>query len=632
MFGSRYTGLLALALLVLGCSRNEQPRTLSGVEKTPLRVQASLSDALPVTKAAAGAFSEGDVLKVYLRHTTGGSPGSYTTTAADQAPKLVDFTVGSAGALTPAAPLYWDDFSNSADAGTDLRTSGHGLQSFYGYCYNGGTPSTALTAVSGALGWTVGNQTTAEDVQHADLLWSAEQATVVYGHASARNAAHGTIEIPFTHAMSEITVTVTCTDGFSGNPLTSTELTLNAMNTVALLTAPTGAYSSTTPASIAMYADAEYSTGLVRNYTAIVAPDTKIKVGEKLLDIVDVEDNNYTLNITDAMLSGSAWASGHTTDSDGGKTFILTRPGYNYHLDITVAKTAISVIATLTDWTTVTGTGTGEIQYPNDVTLDVSGDTFANGATLYLYQLLANEDSDTALERTNLAYGPHVTVSTYDATEGKWVNTPAIYWPNQTDQFYFRALSQSSEAAAQGTDVLWATTAAHNTYAAGAAIPPRTDDVPLALEHALSKVTFQLETADGEVNANSPAVNLTGATIAVSNLATSGTIAIEDGAVTPDATTAAAIAATAAPITDLIVIPQAIGDASIVTITLTDGTTYKLQLNQCKDSGDHYIGAWERGESYTYTIHLEKEAITFRALVKDWVEKTGSGDANLEWD
>ena len=639
MSGSKFIACLALALLVLGCSRNGQPGSLSGGEKTPLRTEATLSGSIAVTKAAADEFAESDVLLAYFRHLDGSDnnvvvPGS-------QAPKQVTFTVGDVGQITPSSPLYWDDFSDSNSASTDLRTTGHGLQSYYGYCYNGGDANitTALGAAAGTLGWTVGNQTTAEAVQQADLLWSSAQSKVVYGHAASQAGAHGTITIPFTHAMSEVTVTLTCTDGFSGSPLGSTVLTLNAMSTVTSFTAPsataTAVYGdeNANVKSITMFAGA-YESGLTRDYTAIVGPGTKLKIGQKLLDIVNVEDNNYILNITPGMIPpGNRWATDHTFYENEDYQYILTKPGYNYHLDVTVSKTAIEVIATLTDWTTVNATGTGNIRYPHDLTVDVEGDTFTDGATLYLYQLLADEDSDTAAERDNTAYGTHVTASTYDATDGKWVNTPAIYWPNQTNEYYFRALSQSSTAVAQGTDVLWATTAAHNTYAAGAAIPPRTDDVPLALEHALSKVTLQLETASGEVNANSPAVDLTDATIAVSNLYTSGTIAIEDGAVTLAASkTAAAIAATAAPVSDLIVIPQTIGDTSIVTITLDDGTTYKLQLNLCEDEGGNPIDTWERGKSYSYTIHLEKEAITFRALVKDWDPVSGSGDANLEWD
>lgn len=80
------------------------------------------------------------------------------------------------------------------------------------------------------------------------------------------------------------------------------------------------------------------------------------------------------------------------------------------------------------------------------------------------------------------------------------------------------------------------------------------------------------------------------------------------------------------------VVPQTLPDASLLIITLADGTTYKLQLNTCQDGSSSPITAWQRGQHYKYTIHLTKEAITFRALVKAWDETTGNGNASLDWD
>lgn len=698
MSGSRSILCICAALALAGCSAIQED-----IQRTPLQVSASLSASAPLTKASAGAFAEGDVLHVYFRHTTGGTLGNYSVTPADQAPRLVDFTVGSTGEISTSPILYWDDFSNSASDATDLRTSGHGLQSYYGYCYNGGTPSTALTLTSGELGWTIGNQTTAEAVQHADLLWSAEQASVTYAHTASQGGEHGTLNIPFSHAMSEITVTVIAGTGFSStaNPLASTTLTLNGMNSVTTFTAPTATFTSSTPVTVAMFGHAISEGDLSRTYTAIVAPGTELKVDELLLSIVNVEDNNYSLKVTDAMLGGSAWASGHTPGSEGGKTFILTQPGYHYHLDVHVAKTEIDAHASLTDWTTVTASGTGEVIFDDDDILvmddaDYSGystdvqvvavdkNKFVPNASFSLFMVKHDTSHDTPAERTNSAYD-FATVSTFVDNAGEandeWTNSPAIYWPNKTDRFYFRALAQfngesagvtdiasvgtyntdKGTAVSQGTvaaghDIIWGTSAQHkgstteHVYARGDAIPPRTGGVPIAFKHAMSKVTFILETAgaDGDpLSATSPKVDLREAEIAVSNLYTSGTIAIEDGAITPAASkTVAAIAGsnTAATLVknltvvdQLIVVPQTIGDDSIVTITLKDPSThdtvavYKLQLNQCIN-GVTPIGTWARGNSYIYTVHVEKEQVSLRALVLDWVNVDGSGDANLEWD
>ena len=717
------------ALLLAGCSSEDKltnSSTLSGEGKTPLHIEATLSSGSGITRATGKQFELNDLLFVYLRHTTGGSKGSYDVTSADKAPKLVvlkkgdvtmsgddaelstsDLTAVSSTDHNTPEPLYWDDFSNSAAASTDLRTSGHGLQSYYGYCYNGGTSTTALTHDTGVLGWTVQTDQQTNGSKTSDLLWSNEQETIIYQHADARTGDHRSLTIPFTHAMSEITVTLKAKDGFSGTPLASTVLTLNQMNTVASLTAPTRSFTSSTPTAVTMYAGTTSDNGLTREYTAIIAPGTKLKEGEKLLDITNADGNNYTLTITSTMLNSDAW--GKNTDNYGNtvtvssgsegepaKGYILTQPGVNYHLTVTINKTKVETRATLADWQTVNAIGTGSIVYPDDEddehlymddsetpnrtnvnVLAVDKNYFANGASFSLFQLTATGHNE-ASSRTNDAY-EFVTISTFDNPAGdesyadKWVNNPQIYWPNGSTNYYFRALakfnnndgnvnsiqsvgtvpSDKATTMQQGSDILWGTTAKHrgtstgHTYEQGQAIPPRTGDVPISFIHAMSKVTFNLETASAATEAQ---VNLTGAKIAVTNLYTRGTINIDDGEISKtdgdkntitDPLTSAAIPLQAAPISNLIVIPhETIGNDAKVIITLADGTTYSLQLNLCKDDNgtpenpndDTAIGTWARGKHYTYTIHLEKEQILFRAVVKDWDTVTGSGNANLEWD
>ena len=262
----------------------------------------------------------------------------------------------------------------------------------------------------------------------------------------------------------------------------------------------------------------------------------------------------------------------------------------------------------------------------------------------------------------------YATTSTYTQGTGStkyWKNDPEIYWPNDHDKFYFRALAiynapaedgsyniqaytpTSSNTVTQATDYVWATTPAHKvkktdgsgeaTYAKSAAITPRTGDVPLAFEHVMSKITVKLATSTA-----ADAVDLSSALLSISKLVDSGTISIEDGTIT-----GGSIADT--PISEFCpsgqmlegktvlenytMIPQQITDDAIMTIKLADGTTYKLQLNTCvQDDTTAPITAWLRGIHYTYTITLTKEAISFRVMIKNWDEKEGSGNANLDWD
>ena len=189
----------------------------------------------------------------------------------------------------------------------------------------------------------------------------------------------------------------------------------------------------------------------------------------------------------------------------------------------------------------------------------------------------------------------------------------------------------------QDIDLLWGTTAAHkgyladNTevpYAEGAAINPRTGNVPLVFKHAMSKVVISLETTN-----DASAVDLTGAKVTLTSLANEGTIDLESGVVTASTTKVEEAVNASTSFDNLIMVPQTIGNDAKLIITLDDnGTTYSLQLNQCTDGTGTAITTWTGGNKYTYTISLKKEQIQFRALVQDWVSNTGSGNATLDWD
>ncbi|MGN1246226.1 MAG: fimbrillin family protein, partial [Muribaculaceae bacterium] len=377
-----------------------------------------------------------------------------------------------------------------------------------------------------------------------------------------------------------------------------------------------------------------------------------------LAEITNIDGNNYKIPVTDAILT--AWGS----QLDGTKL----KSGVNYKLTVTVAKQVIDVVAQITDWVTIEATGKGDINFSADVTS--SG--VANEATGSFDLYRSTETDGTSA----LAYA---TTSTW--TIDKWVNTPQIYWANGSTSYYFRALATydgtslssisstpgdeaTRTAAAQGKDLMWATTKAHSgtaadgsaySYTEGAAIPPRTGDVPLQFEHAMSKITINLSTsttgkdeATQSLDEKARAVDFTNAKITISNLCTEGTIAIADGAITPTALSVEAPTSLQQNVTTEtgvkdkgsisdIVIPQLLINETYpikLTITLGDGTTYSLLLKDCKvkDSADNYITTWVRGKHYVYDIYVEKEAISFVAVIKDWEEVSGGGDANLDWD
>ena len=76
-----------------------------------------------------------------------------------------------------------------------------------------------------------------------------------------------------------------------------------------------------------------------------------------------------------------------------------------------------------------------------------------------------------------------------------------------------------------------------------------------------------------------------------------------------------------------LMIPQEFSADARLVITLVDKTTYSLKLSSITA-----IPKWKGGNKYIYTIHLEKEEMKFSATIQPWVEKTGSGKADLDWD
>lgn len=671
--------LACLATLATSCTSDmlggDGADTLSGDgKKTPLTVSAGLSNTAEITRAGGDeGFAQNANLLVYLRHTTGarGIDDAYPVTTADQAPRLVSLTCNNGG--TPetdftisytntgggtTTQLYWDDFSNSASETTDLRTDGHGLQSYYGYCYNGGEGddnaegktvqeniSAALIEASGVLGWSVPQIQSSQDMlTKADLLWSAEQDAVIYAHADKNvGGDHHTVNIPFSHAMSKITINVIAGENYETGCLGSTQVQIADFNTVGTFTAPSQTIEATAHDNVTLFGETETKNSdekPMRTFTAMTVPHTNLSLGNTLAIIKNVVDNDYTVPVTQGIIdawsgqlvesteelnNGFAQAKGTRADGPEPGTGWITKPGVNYVLNVTISKTKITLSASLKDWDYVEANAEGLIAFEGDVTEkgEIATALQADGFDVYK-------------NTVNTSFPDKSTTLTYAAS--KWNYTPAIYWQNKNDKEFFRAISPAGTDLGnlqQGTDYLWGTSANSNPEVA---VNPRTGDVPLDFEHAMSMITVQLETSTGAA----AALNLAGATISISNLSTTGSINLVDGAITPSAQNAEAITLMAAPIEGYSVIPQDIANDAIVTIELADHTRYTLQLNTCKvdtgtkdDEGNpiyKLVTKWVRGNHYIYTIHLDKEQITFRAMIKNWVNTYGGGNATLEWD
>jgi hypothetical protein len=640
-----YIFLSISTLTLAGCTSEDITNTPDD-ERIPLRLEATLSGDCPVTRAYDNVFEKDDKLLSYVQHVY--YNGSVYSAVTGIEARLVTFTKGSAemekdedskkktSDLTPDKALYWDDFSESSSEDKDLRKSDHGLRSFYGYCYNGGSGS--LTKETGVLAWSANTDQRTNGIKTSDLLWSKTIEPVTYDHAKETRKG---LSIPYTHAMSKFTIVLVAGDGFKAEDLDNATVTLNGMNAKGTFTAPTSEVTvdvptdGTTTTTVKMYANTASTTAdnkPCRAYEAVVVPLTALTKDNLLATIESMSGNTYMVNITDDMLT--KWSEKEALNT--GKT----KSGYNYKLTVTLNKQTVGVVASLANWSDVSAEGTGEIQFSADIkTTDATSSTFAENDAFSLWM---------ATDKDNM--GSIATTSKFDGS--KFVNSPAIYWPNGSDCYYFRALAKTSSVAnktmdaatlddvTQGSDILWGTTAAHkgNTtidYAEGAAINPRTGEVPLVFKHAMSNVVITLVTTDDDSK-----VVLDKATVSLTKLTKEGTISITDGSIA--AGSKLVDEAFSSSIDEnkkisVLMVPQAFEDRTSdadnarLIITLENGTTYSIKLNNLTD-GTNPIKAWESGNQYNYTITLAKAEMKFSVTIAPWVDVPGSGKATLDWD
>lgn len=577
----RYTLLNILALVTLAsCTETiyiekdaEKSPYLNGECKTPIAVGISYNEGsvqTRATRAANGSFASGDKLIAYVRHVTTTGSGAEATinpvSVTGVGPTMATLTVNSsniaeannhtANNLTVSPTLYWDDFSNSADASTDLRTEKHYLQSYYGYCYNGAAATSySLTESTGELSWAIlAEQNTGTNLTNSDLLWSSSQDPVAYKHATFNDGVeHGKLEIPYSHAMSKVTIEVNLADGFGNvvatNFPTTSKITLNAQ-TKCIVLAPTsegfpkGKVTPSTDAKVGITMKKGTAEAKKCTFEAIIAPTVLTPVADvatasstdAFATIEGIDGNKYDIFLTDAIMNPTpsttdAWSSklaapdaefvgpestGYTPTNGG-----TTIPGVNYKLVVTISKQEIKVVATIADWTTVNAAAEGEINFTTDVA-GATDNTFTTKFDLYSKSAVTTTET----YYSNVLNNNRNTVCTRDDTNSKWTYDPTLYWEKEGDNRYFRAVSPqvndrtittNSEGsqtvemtAGEGTDFdfCWGTTQAYTNSQGGEVleggiVEPRTSNVGLKFYHKTSKVKIVLQTpptdADGKV-------------------------------------------------------------------------------------------------------------------------------------
>lgn len=589
----------------------------------------------------------------------------------------------NAVSLTAANQFYWDDFGtgdpvNQAGRDEGLTVLAIGVN-------DGVTAAPAAPADWTDIAWSVERAGT--NVLTKDLIFSNNvQGVNTYKYDVDRTHP---IQLDMQHAMSMVTVKIQAADGFpetgtnlvgatthkfeadpvftlssngfgvSGNA--EYAITQGSVNVETGVITPTAGSENTVIAQTLVNDDASWT--VIK--TALIYPESLLgrTADTDLVANITADGNEY--NVTAAKMRAAMLAADAATD-------YKTKAGYNYIFRIILKKTGITVEASVEKWKDITA---DEQQGIIRFNADVLSSTISQPAQAADYAALTTAGSSFNLYESATAAGfdswtslaSPSTVATY--ASGDWTYAPQLYWKNKSDNEFFRALAQTtsastdaapattayatnaltqySDATTGADDVLWGTTAGHTAnlvggttanYAEGAVINPRTSDVPLMFYHAKSKITVDLTTEGTADDASTKWVDLDDATVTISNLYTTATLKMSDGTlVYPSSKTTAAISGSESSVEtgkmtahttldESMVIPQAIANASVVEITLKDGTKYTVQLNTCKNSASPFapITSWERGVHYIYTFKITKAEITVQASLAKWTEVTST--------
>jgi hypothetical protein len=643
---------LALAGLTLAaCSTQD---TMSDADKTPIALNASMEGANASVSSRVDTYSAmATGARVYMQVS-----GTWNSnTVSDKTSATANAASGTTNALTFEAPIYWDDYGTADINNTAGRSAGLTIYAVSaGDGKYGSTPTPSdFTAVSRNLeydqaskGWST-----------KDLLISNNVTSTGDGTYKFDSRASG-CTLKFKHALSKITVNLYKGDGFTVTEVNSATaaVTLQSLNCVGTVNALTGAVTTTdTPQTIKMLksttvvTDATYSTTPYATFTALALPNSTIKqLSSSTFFVVNVNGNVYNVDASKVIAAWNTLKGTSVTEAS-------LESGYNYIFNVIVSKTAINNIsATVVNWTDVTGaTETPEIvtatAYSDGNT---TGTTSGIPATSYLWYT-KGKDNLTGYTTTSTMVGTGTATipATMTYSGSAFTISPLLYWPNHSDIYHLRDMVWSDgtqpaiTANASGDyvsltkgntaaqDLLYGTHEGTNGVGNGNGAQATKGNIKFTFYHKMSELTVLLTTP-----ATADQVTLAGATVDLLQCATTGTMLVGSGVITPSAVTdvASLPTATAANTFESFVIPQTLTSnlKLRVTITNTDNTkdVYEIALKDIKvstDGGATYnsITTWNSGVHYNYTLNVKKTGVTVTASLVDWKSATGSTDVIL---
>lgn len=603
----------ALTLALTAC-QNDDNLTGDNTGKTPIELNFSVGDgkaeiinrsegsparaASTTTRATGSAFEVADKVGVFF---AAKDATTLTGLATDRANHL--YTLGDKGWTT--APLYWDDLGSASATSLDL----------YGY-YPQATTAPLNTAGT-AIAWTSPtDQSTAAKLTAADLLLSNN----VKAYTKATTPAP---TLTFTHTMAKLRINLVDNSGDAGAytqaELAAAEAIVKGLNTkceVAFVGTEKTVSGAATPTDITPMKAAEAVTPAARTaestraaepaaastFEAIVVPQTV--AADATLAAITITSGTPSTARTYSVKAG---ASGF--DLQQGKLNTLT---------VTITQTGVNVNMTVTDW----GTGSSE-----NKAVVIDGITTGTAGT--------NDLEATAGDVMKLFYVPgadkdNITITYTYGSDNQWTPDATLYW----DAIVLTGYSKKFAASYTPGAAAAATTPEKDLLEAAATIDYGSP-INLAFTHAMAQLTINLKAGTGFTNDADLIAKTTLKKLTVQKINSESAPAFDPATAkwTFSLNTAAAMDFVSG--TTYTLAPQDLTDASTIVLTIANGNTYTVKLNDILKAGSATEKVFTGGkiapaQSYTLNLTVNNTNVNTTATVTPWNNLTGNGDMETE--